>query len=185
MIAHADTYKFSVDEYHRLGEAGIFDEDDRVELLNGEIILMAPLGKRHAQTVRRLTNLLAHLFRGVALVDAQNALVLDNFSEPQPDILLLDPRIDQTGELPRPEDAFLVLEVADSTVRYDSQTKLAAYARAGIGEYWLVNLADNVIEVFRQPAGDRYAAHQRFQRGEKVAPARFPEHFVAVDDVIP
>ncbi len=185
MITHADTYKFSVEEYHRLGEVGIFDEDDRVELLNGEIIIMSPIGKRHAQAVRRLNKILSRHFSDVALVDCQNALILDGFSEPQADILLLDPTVDETGELPRPEDVYFVLEVSDSTVRYDSQTKLAAYARVGIAEYWIVNLADNAIDVHRQPQGETYLEKTRYQRGEKVAPARFPDRFVAVDAIIP
>jgi Uma2 family endonuclease len=185
MIAHAETYRFSVEEYNRLGKVGFFDEDDRVELLNGEIIIMAPLGKRHAQAVRRLGRRFNRLFGDVALVDYQNPLILDDFSEPQPDILLLDPAIDEGGELPRPHDVYLVVEVADSTFRYDSRTKLSAYARAGIREYWIVNLADNTLEVFRQPQGETYAGTLRFSRGEKVAPAAFPECLVEVGEIIP
>ncbi len=185
MIAHADTYKFSVQEYHRLGEVGFFDEDDRIELLNGDLIIMAPLGKRHAHAVRRLIRKLTRLFGDVAEIDCQNPVILDNFSEPQPDILLLDPRIDQTGELPRPEDVFLVLEVADSTVRYDTQTKLAAYARAGLREYWVVNLADNAIDVYRQPRGETYGEKRRFEHGEKLAPELFPDRFLEVSEIIP
>jgi Uma2 family endonuclease len=185
VIAHADPYKFSVEEYHRLGEAGIFEEDDRVELLNGEIILMAPLGKRHAQAVRRLIKKLERTFGDSAYVDCQNPIILDDFSEPQPDILMLDLAIDAKGELPRPQDVYFVLEVSDSTLRYDSQTKLAAYARVGIPEYWIVNLADNVIDVHRQPQGETYAESTRYSRGEKVAPARFPDRFIAVDEIIP
>lgn len=128
---------------------------------------------------------LHRVFGDVALVDCQNPLILDDFSEPQPDMLLLDPKFEETGELPRPTDVFLVLEVSDSTVRYDSQTKLAAYARVGIPEYWIVNLADNTIDVYRQPSGEAYLEKLRFQRGEQVALARFPERSVEVSEIIP
>jgi Uma2 family endonuclease len=146
---------------------------------------MAPLGKRHANSVRRLIRRLTRLFGDLAAVDCQSPLILDDFSEPQPDILLLNPEIFETGELPRPQDVLLVLEVADTTVRYDSQTKLATYARAGIPEYWIVNLADNTIDVYRQPQRDSYAERARFQRGEKVALARFPDRLVEVSEIIP
>ncbi len=185
MIAHADTYRFSVEEYNKLGEAGIFHEDDRVELLNGEIVIMAAIGKRHAAAVRRLTRRFHQIFADVCLVDCQSPFILDDFSEPQPDILLLRPELDATGELPRPADIFVAIEVADSTVRYDSTTKLRAYARAGIPEYWIVNLADNAIDVYRQPAGETYAEHFRRERADQLASAAFPDRSIAVAEILP
>jgi Uma2 family endonuclease len=134
MNALAETYRFSVEEYNKLGEAGIFHGGDRVELLNGEIIVMAPIGKRHITAVRRLARKFQLAFHDVCYVDCQSPFILDDFSEPQPDILLLKPEIDQTGEIPRPADLFVAIEVADSSVRYDSTLKLAAYAQARIAE---------------------------------------------------
>ena len=185
MIAHADTYRFSVEEYHKLNDAGIFDETDRVELLDGEIIIMASIGKHHANSVRRLLNRLVKLLGDLCLVDCQNAFILDDFSEPQPDILLVRLEVEKTGELPRPEDILLVVEVADTTLRFDSTTKLRAYARAGLAEYWIVNLAVGAVEVFRNPTGEGYAEH--FQRGrhETLAPTAFPDRTIAVADILP
>ncbi len=185
MIAHADTYRFSVEEYHKLGETGILDENDRVELLDGEIILMAPIGKHHANSVRRLNNRLSKLFGDLCLVDCQNAMILDDFSEPQPDIMLLRPEVEQTGELPRPEDILLLVEVADSTLRFDATTKLRAFARAGLAEYWIVNLAERAVDVYRQPVGESYAEHFRRERTETLAPAAFPERAIAVAEILP
>lgn len=185
MIAHAETYRFSVEEYNKLGEAGIFHEDDRVELLNGEIIVMAPIGKHHIISVRRLNRILNRRYSDLCYVDCQSPVVLDNFSEPQPDILLVALSIDESDEKPQPKDIFLAIEVADSTVRYDSTTKLKAYARAGIPEYWIVNLADNTVDVYRQPAGESYAEHFRRERAEELAPAAFPDRPIAVAEFLP
>ena len=185
MIAHADTYRFSVEEYHKLNEAGIFDETDRVELLDGEIIVMAAIGKHHANSVRRLNNRLAKLLGDVCLVDCQNAFILDDFSEPQPDILLVRPEVEKTGELPRPEDIFLVIEVADSTLRFDSSTKLRAYARAGLPEYWIVNLAEGAVDIYLKPTGDGYAEHLRRERNESLTPTAFPDRTIAVAEILP
>lgn len=185
MIAHADTYRFSVEEYNKLGEAGIFHEDDRVELLDGEIIVMAPIGKHHIIAVRRLNRILNRRYADLCYVDCQSPVVLDNFSEPQPDILLVSLKIDETDEKPTPTETLLAIEVADSTVRYDSTTKLRAYARAGIPEYWIVNLADNAIDVYRQPSGETYAEHFRRERKDEIAPAAFPDRPIAVADILP
>jgi Uma2 family endonuclease len=185
MIAHADTYRFSREEYHRLAEVGFFQEDDRVELLDGELVIMAAQGKRHIVAVRRINKILIERFGSVAAVDCQSALIINDWSEPQPDILLLDPSVDAKGEVGRPEDVFVVIEVADSTVRYDSRTKLAAYARAGIREYWIVNLADNTLDVYRQPQGGDYVQKQRFERGASVAPLAFPDRAIDVAEIIP
>lgn len=185
MIAHAETYRFSVEEYHKLGEVGILGENDRIELLNGELVLMAPIGKRHAQSVRRMINRLTKLFGDLCFIDAGNPVVLDGFSEPQPDVLFVRFEIDETGELPGPEDVYAVVEVADSSLRYDTTAKLAAYARAGIREYWIVNLADNVVEVHRDPVGDRYTVSFHAKPGEKLAPLAFPDREIDVEDILP
>lgn len=185
MIARPTAHRFSVEEYERLGEAGIFNEDFRVELLDGEIIDIAPIGKRHAKAVRRLNKELVLRFSDVCLVDPQNPLVLDDFSEPQPDIVLLRPEFHETSELPRPADVLLVVEVAESTYRYDSGAKLRAYARSGIAEYWIVNLTDCCVEVYRQPQGESYGEHFRRTSGETLAPASFPDRAIAVADILP
>jgi Uma2 family endonuclease len=185
MIAAVETYRFSVEEYEKLGEAGIFHEDDRVELLEGEIIVMAPFGKHHIKSVRRLIRVLNRQYADLCFVDCQSPVILDNFSEPQPDILLVALSIDEGDEKPRPSDIFLAVEVADSSLHYDSHAKLRAYARAGIVEYWIVNLTEMRVEVHRQPDGETYAEHFHRQAGETLAPAAFPDRPLAVADILP
>lgn len=180
MIAHAETYRFSADEFFKLVEVGILEESDRIELLDGELVIMAPIGKRHAQSVRRLNRFLNKIFNDVCLVDCQNAVMLDEYSVPQPDIVLVNPEIDKTGELPRPADVLLAIEVSDSSLPYYSTTKLRAYARAGVREYWIVNLDRRVVEVHRAPEGENY--EEAFSRGvaETLAPAAFPDRVIPV-----
>jgi len=185
MIAHADTYRFSVEEYNKLGEVGVFHADDRVELLNGEIIIMAAIGKHHIIAVRRLNRILNLRYSDLCYVDCQSPVVLDGFSEPQPDILLVSLSIDASDEKPTPAETLLAVEVADSTLRYDAGPKLHAYARAGIREYWIVNLADRAIDVYRQPSGENYAEHFRRERADQLAPAAFPDRPIAVADILP
>src|ERR671938_544657 len=132
---------FSVDEYYRMGEAGILTEDDRVELIEGEIIEMSPIGSRHAACVNRLNTLLGRHLRQTAIVSVQNPIRLDAYSEPEPDVALLRPRADyyESGH-PTPADALLIVEVADTSADYDRIIKLPLYAKAGIPEAWLVDL---------------------------------------------
>jgi Uma2 family endonuclease len=184
MPAVARTYRFTVEEYHKLGEVGIFDEDDRVELLDGEIILMSPVGYRHAKAVRRLNNGLVPHSRRRFQVDVQNPVIVSDDSEPQPDLLLLDPAVDAYEGLPEARHVYLVIEVADATLRYDRGRKLKAYARAGIRELWIVNLREDVIEVYRDPAGEAYRTTRVARGSERVAPAAFPDVKVTVGKIV-
>ncbi|GIW50689.1 MAG: hypothetical protein KatS3mg081_0044 [Gemmatimonadales bacterium] len=145
--------RFTVAEYHKMAEAGILGEDDRVELLEGELVAMAPIGSRHATCVRRLNYLLSRGVGERAIVDVQNPIRLSEYSEPQPDLALLKPRPDfYAAAHPGPEDVLLVVEVAETSADYDREVKIPLYARAGIPEVWLVDLAGAQIETFRQPA---------------------------------
>jgi len=149
--------RLTVDEYHRMGEAGILTRDDRVELIEGELIEMVPIGSDHAGTVNKLnyTLMLALGTRGV--VAPQNPVRLSDRSEPEPDFAVLKPRADYYKSAhPTPEDVLLAIEVADSSLAYDSGLKRALYASRGIREFWIVNLIDRVVEVNRKPVGDRY-----------------------------
>ncbi|HEX8685523.1 MAG TPA: Uma2 family endonuclease, partial [Pyrinomonadaceae bacterium] len=128
---------FTVAEYERMGQFGIFSEDARVELVCGEIIDMSPIGERHAACVAILTQLITLRLRLSALVWAQNPVVLDDYSEPQPDLAILKPRGDNyRTSKPTPDDVLLVIEVSDTTLEYDRQVKMRLYARAGIPEAW-------------------------------------------------
>jgi Uma2 family endonuclease len=173
--------RFTVDEYHRMAEAGILGEDDRVELLDGEIVQVSPIGARHAATVSRLEHLFHHLAGNRAIVRGQNPVRLDNYSEPEPDIALVAPRDDYyAADHPVPRDVLLIVEVADTSLRYDRHRKLPSYARAGIPEVWLVDLTLDRVERHREPRGDAYTDQQNLGRDGTSLPApagrRHPPH---------
>ena len=158
-------HRLDVDEYHRMAEAGILGEDDRVELIDGELIDMAPISQGHAAMVSRLTEALVLACAGRAIVSPQNPVRLDRSNEPQPDLAVLRRRADfyATGERPGPADILLLIEVADSSLRYDRTVKLPLYARASVGEVWIVDLKRRVFHAYRTPNGDAYgetAMHQ-------------------------
>lgn len=178
-------WRCSVDDYYRMLDSGILTEDSRVELIDGEIVEMAPIGSGNAAAVNCLNRLFVRAVGDKAFVSVQNPLRLDLWSEPQPDLILLRPREDdyRTGH-PGPEDVLVVVEVAHSTLDYDRGTKLPLYCGAGAPEVWIVNLVAEVIEVYRDPVGSRYAASLTAARGEVIAPALLPELRIAVDDVI-
>ena len=181
----APTYKFSVEEYEKLAEVGIFGEDDRVELLNGEIIIKHAIGHRHAQAVTNLVELFMEQARRRYMVSPQNPVWLDEWSMPEPDIVLI-PRSQRTaGRHPKPSEALLVIEVADSSLHYDRRDKMRAYARAGVREFWILNLEDDVFETFREPDGEIFAVTQSAGAGADLSPLAFPDVRIAVDDVIP
>ncbi len=183
-VSTAPTYEFSVEEYLKLGEAGIFHEDDRVELLNGDIVIMAPIGIRHMNAVRRLNNKFANRFRGRCLADVQNPLVIDGQSMPQPDLLLLRSELDE-AVAPGPGDVLLLVEVADSSLIYDQTDKLEAYARNGITEYWILDLTRNELFAHRDPDGRTYRTVLRLSKSDSIAPQAFPDTPVPVAEILP
>ena len=175
----------TVDDYHRMAEAGILGEDDRVELLNGQIVQMTPIGPDHAGDVGALTALLSQVVGSRAIVWVQNPVVLDSDSEPQPDVVLLRPRPDfYRRSHPRPADIFLLIEVSDSSVDYDRDIKIPLYARAGIPEVWLVDINAERIEIYRDPVGDGYRTTWLAARGDTVSPL-LPEGIaISVDEIL-
>ena len=185
MALQLNRHRFTVAEYDRMVEAGILGVDDRVELIDGEILQTSPIGQGHASAVRRLIRLLTTLAGDAAIVDAQNPIHLDGYSEPQPDLALLAPRSDFYREVhPDARDIFLLIEVADSTLDFDRQIKLPRYARAGIPEVWLVNLHADVVEVHRDPTVEGYRAVDVRRHGESLAPLAFPGREVAVTEIL-
>lgn len=149
--------KLSVDDFHRMGEAGILNEDDRIELIDGEMIEMAPIGVLHASVVNELSQMLNAAIGRLALVSVQNPITLPPLNEPQPDIAVLKPRADKYRHaLPSAADILLVIEVADTTLRYDRDIKIPLYARHGIVEVWLVDLQSESVIVHRQPTPEGY-----------------------------
>jgi Uma2 family endonuclease len=177
--------RFTLDEYHRMVDAGILHEDDRVELIRGEIVQMSPIGSRHAATVARLNQELVTRLRGRAILWPQNPITILPDSEPQPDLVLLRYREDfYRPALPGPADVVLVVEVADSSVRYDRTVKKGLYAEAGIPEYWIVDVDAARIEVSRDPAGGDYRSTTSTAPGDTLAPAAFPDAALSVADLL-
>lgn len=167
-----------------MAQAGIFREDDRVELLDGEILEMTPIGSRHAACVARLTARFSRV-QANAIVWVQNPIRLSERSEPQPDLALLRPRPDFYSQAhPGPGDVLLVVEVAETSVEVDRDVKVPLYARAGIPEVWLVDLAGGCIEVCRKPTPQEYQEVQRVLRGQHIFPQAFPDLGIAVDEVL-
>jgi Uma2 family endonuclease len=157
-------HRLTLDDYHRLGAAGILGEDDRVELLEGQLVDMSPIGPRHALAVDALTELLVTAVSGRAGVRVQNPIVLDSGTEPQPDIVLVRrPWRGYPASHPGPEDIILVIEVADSSRDMDLGAKRELYARAGIREFWIVDLISDGVLVCRNPGGDRYQSVTRVE----------------------
>jgi Uma2 family endonuclease len=176
---------FTVAEYYRMAEAGILTEDDRVELLDGEIVAMTPIGSRHAAVVDRLTRLLTRAAGEGAIVRVQNPIRLGEHSEPQPDLALLRSRPDYYADRhPGPGEVWLVVEVAEASIEIDRKVKVPLYARAGIPEVWLVVLPDERVEVYRRPTPGGYQEVQQLGRGARVATASLPDLALPVDDLL-
>ena len=177
-------YKLDVHAYHRMGETGILDEDSRVELIDGELIQMAPIGLDHAGSVDSLNEALVLAFAGKAIVSVQNPISIDRFNEPQPDFTVSRLRADRyrTGR-PGPTDILLLIEVADSSLRFDRAVKLPLYARSGVAELWIVDIRHRLLAVYRQPAGDGYAERSSYKPGDTVTLSLAPEISLEVDRV--
>ena len=185
MIEAVQRYRFTVDQYHQMGKVGIFSPDCRVELINGEIFEMTPIGPWHSGVVNRLNHRFVTGLGTRAIVHVQNPTIVDRRSEPQPDLMLLKPRDDFYGTAhPTPEDALLVVEVAETSLAHDLGRKLPLYSRAGVSEVWIVNRRSDAIDVFRSPSQQGYRDQFRRGRGEEIAPAAFPDLRLSVDDVL-
>lgn len=167
-------------EYELMVQQGLF-EDERIELLRGALVTMSPQGTRHSETIKRLNRILMFALDHRADVLVQAPLAVADDSEPEPDVALVPAR-DYSAEVP--SQAFLVIEVAETSLRKDRGVKAALYAGARIPEYWIVDLAADVIEVHTEPRGESYAVVTRRARGETIALVAFPDVRVAVIDVI-
>src|SRR5262245_17473788 len=186
MAAVPVRWRFTVDAYQRLAEVGILTEDDRVELVNGEVVRMSPIGDRHMAAVNRCTRAFSRTAGERALVSVQNPIDLDPYNEPQPDVALLRPRDDDYARgKPGPPDILLVVEVADTSPVYDRQTKLPRYAATGVREAWLLDLVADALEVHREPRPDDYALIRRYRRGERATPEALPDVAFAIEALLP
>ena len=177
--------RFTVDEYYRMGQIGILSEDDRLELLDGEIVEMVPLGSRHQATVDRLNWLFSRLVAGGAIVSVHGPVRLGEDSEPQPDVMLRRRRTDfYEAAHPEANDVLLLVEVSDTSTEYDREVKLPLYARYGIAEVWLVGLEAGTVEVFCSPTAQGYQEVSQWGPGQRLASIAFPQLDVAVDDIL-
>lgn len=178
--------RFTVDEYHRMGETGILPEDSRIELICGDIVLREPIGAYHAGTVGRLTRLFTSRLGDRAIVFVQNPVQFaQEDTELQPDVTLLRPRDDfYTSRHPEAADVLLLIEVADTTLRLDRRVKIPLYARVGVSEVWLLDLTTQRLEVCREPLGDRYGSVRILGRDQRVSPDAFPDVSVNVADLV-
>jgi len=178
-------WRFTVEEYEQMGRVGILDEDDRVELLDGEIVAMSPIGPKHASTVNRLNRFLVQSVGDLAIVIVQNPLRLLPRSEPQPDFILARPRRDfYAGSHPTAEDAFLVIEVADSTLRKDRIVKVPIYARQGVAEVWLVDVVVGAVTVYADPLDGGYREVRTVHGEEPLSPQALPQLRLTVSDIL-
>jgi Uma2 family endonuclease len=176
---------FTVDEYHRMWDAGIFPDHKRLELIRGEIIEMPPPKPPHSGRVNRLNHLFMSRLGESALVAVQNPSSIDEMSEPVPDVLLLKPRVDFYSERhPVPEDIFLAIEVSNTTLRFDTKVKAPLYAEAGIREYWILNIPKNVLEVRSEPVNGIYTRHEILKHGQTVSPRAFPRISFRIEEIL-
>jgi len=175
---------FTVEMYQKLGELGIFHQDDRVELIAGQVVEMSPIGDHHAACVRRLNRLCSRYGGEVAIVDVQNPVVLGEHDAPQPDLVLLKPRPDAYPRHPHATDILLIIEVADTTLAYDRDIKMPVYACAGIPEAWLVDLNGDAIMCYRAPAPDGYEELATVTRGTTLRPVGLPEITIEADEIL-
>ena len=186
MAIACNTRGFTVAEYHQMGETGILGEDDRVELLDGEIVEITPIGPPHASVVLRLTQLFSNRVGQHAIVSVQNPIELSILdSEPQPDLTLLRHRADfYATQHPGPGDILLVVEVMDTSADRDRRLTLPLYGRAAIHEVWLVDLGAERIEVYRQPESDGYRQTRLLRRGESTAIEALPDVVIRADEIL-
>lgn len=185
MSAQLEKWHFNVDEYYRMAKAGVLKPDDRVELIEGEIIRMSPIGSLHAACVRALDLGFSELFGRKYVVSVQSPVRLGDFSEPEPDVALLKPRDDLYAKRhPLPEDVVVIIEVSDSTLLSDRNVKIPLYARAGIPEAWLVNLPKRMIEVYYDLVNGRYRKCQKFKRGQVLISPTVPGLSLKVKDIV-
>jgi Uma2 family endonuclease len=184
MLTEIRKRRFTREEYHRLVDAGILREDDRLELIDGEIFEMSPINKRHAACVLRMSTFFTRSFQQTALVSAQGPLRLNQYSEPQPDVIVLKPRDDFYGGEWTPRDVLLLVEVSDTTLKYDREVKLPRYAAAGIPEAWIADVNENLLFVYREPSGDGYKTELTLHYSDSVSPLAFPESIFKVEDLL-
>ena len=185
MAVELKRYRFTRSDYHRMAQTGILSPDARVELIDGEIVEMSPIGRRHMAAVDRLNSFFAPRVVGTAIVRIQGSVALGNHGEPEPDLALLRYRDDFYGMTEATEEAvLLIVEVADMSEWYDRTTKAPLYARFGIPELWIADLNRDFVTRYTDPTPDGYATTRVFRRGESLSPLALPDLTVGVSDIL-
>jgi Uma2 family endonuclease len=176
---------FTVQDYHQMIESGILDEDDRVELLAGQIVKMASKGTAHGAAITRTTRLLDNRLSGLVLVRLQDPVQLNDYSEPEPDIsvVMVDP-LDYEDHHPTPSEVYLIIEIADTTLRKDCGIKATIYAQSGIADYWVLNINDRQLHVFREPSQEGYQSKLILGDDASISPLHFPDTSFLVSEML-
>jgi Uma2 family endonuclease len=177
---------WTVADYHRMAETGILDEDERVELLEGKIIWMSAKGTAHSSAVRRIDKLLQIRLGNQALISIQEPIKLNQRSEPEPDVAVvqIDP-LDYADHHPTPSEVYLIIEVADSSLKFDCETKGKAYAQAGIADYWVIDVVDRQLYVFREPNEEGYQSKVILGENEMISPLQFADLQIVILEMLP
>lgn len=178
-------FRFTVDEYYRMADVNILKEDDRVELLDGQLMVKEPPGPPHVAHVTLLGQMFVRLLGDRAIVSTQNPFRIDELNHPEPDIAVVKPRDDYYSTAhPGPEDALLLIEIAWSSAPGDRKIKAPLYARAGIPDFWLIDIPNQTLEVYRDPSPDGYRRFERLGREDAVAPLAFQDVEISVGDIV-
>lgn len=174
-----------IHEWRKLGEANIFPPESHVELIEGEIFEMSPIGSNHASHLKRINKLFTRLIPENLFPSVQDPLQLGDLSEPEPDFMLLKPSEDSyESRHPVAQDVMLLIEIADSSLKFDQTQKLRLYAMHNIPEYWLLNLIDNCLEVYRKPKGEVFAEKMTLYKGDNITLSQLPEITIQVADIL-
>ena len=178
-------HRFTVEQYYKMAEVGILGVEQRTELIEGEVIEMSPIGAKHSACLSKLADVLRDRTRKRALVRQQNPICLSDRSEPQPDVAVVKERQDYYAEShPLPSEIILLIEVSDSTLKYDRDVKIPLYAKVGISELWIANLEAQVFEVYRQPSETGYQQVQIYGKGEVINLQMLPDVAIAVNEIM-
>jgi Uma2 family endonuclease len=178
--------RWTVQDYHRMSELGILDLNERTELIAGQITLMAAKGTPHVTSLHLLANTLRAQLGTAALVRTQDPIQLDDFSEPEPDLAIVQGTVlDYTAQHPHPDRIYLVVEVADSTLKHDCEIKDKLYARAGIADYWVLALKNRQLHIFRNPTPTGYTNHLILTEPNQISPLAFPSLILTLTSILP
>jgi Uma2 family endonuclease len=180
-----DIRLLTIQEYHRMAEAGIFHPEERLELIAGQIIRMSAKGTAHESAITRTERLLRQRLGEQVLLRLQSPIQLDDYSEPEPDIAVVMPNpLDYDDHHPRPEEVFLLIEVADSSLKYDREVKALAYAKSGIADYWILNVNQRKLHVYRLPSPDGYQSETILSEDVTISPLAFPDCAIALRELL-